>query len=291
MWSRRLAPALIRWAPEWSLAPLPGPVEVVYGPACQRGRSALDSAAMTELDSTRHAVRARLRELIAVSTPGDRLPSERELSLRWGVARMTVRHATDALVAEGLVERRQGSGTFVLPRTPLRFLGLTSFTQDMLERGLVPASRLVAFGVSTADPGLASRLRVPAGERVVGFTRVRLGSGEPMAVESVWIPASLVPGLEPADLDGSLYELLARRYGIVTGAASVTIEPVLPSAETRAELAIPDDQACLRLRMVDSDTRGRVVMAADCIYRGDRYQLSANVSGAAFSSITDRRAG
>ena len=111
-----------------------------------------------------------------------------------------------------------------------------------------------------------------------------------MAVESVWIPASLVPGLEPADLDGSLYELLARRYGIVTGAASVTIEPMLPDAETRAQLAIPDDQACLRLRMVDSDARGRVVMAADCVYRGDRYQLSANVSGAAFSSH-DRPAG
>lgn len=247
---------------------------------------------MTELDdSTRHALRARLRELIAVSAPGDRLPSERELSLRWGVARMTVRHATDALVAEGLVERRQGSGTFVLPRTPLRFLGLTSFTQDMQERGLEPGSRLLAFDVAPAEAGLAARLRVPAGERVVGFTRLRLGSGEPMAVESVWIAAALVPGLEPADLDGSLYELLARRYGIVTGAASVTIEPVLPDPETRERLAIPDDQACLRLRMVDADTRGRVVMAADCVYRGDRYQLSANVSGAAFSSLTDRRAG
>ena len=247
---------------------------------------------MTELDdSTRHALRARLRELIAVSAPGDRLPSERELSLRWGVARMTVRHATDALVAEGLVERRQGAGTFVLPRTPLRFLGLTSFTQDMHERGLVPGSRLLAFGVAPADAGLAARLRVPTGEPVVAFTRLRLGSGEPMAVESVWIAAALVPGIEPADLDGSLYDLLARRYGIVTGAANVTIEPVLPDAATRERLSIPDDQACLRLRMVDSDTRGRVVMAADCIYRGDRYQLSANLSGATFSSLTDRRAG
>ena len=247
---------------------------------------------MTELDdSTRHAIRARLRELISVSAPGDRLPSERELALRWGAARMTVRHATDALVAEGLVERRHGSGTYVLPRAPLRFLGLTSFTQDMLERGLAPSSRLLAFGVTAADVGLAARLRVAVGERIVGFTRLRLGSGEPMAVESVWIAAALVPGIAPDDLGGSLYELLAQRYGVVAGAANVTIEPVLPDAETRAHLAIPDDQACLRLRMIDSDGRGRVVMAADCTYRGDRYQLSANVSGAAFSSLTDRRAG
>ena len=232
-----------------------------------------------------------MRELIAGSRPGDRLPSERELSARWGIARMTVRHAMDTLVAEGLAVRRQGSGTYVAAQPMVRFLGLTSFTQDMRDRGLVPASRLLAFGIQPADATLAARLRVPPGERTVSFTRLRLGNGEPMAVETVWIPAMLIPGLEPADLDGSLYELLARRYRIATGAASVTIEPVLPDARTRALLAIPDDQACLRLRMIDSDARGRVVMVADCIYRGDRYQLSADIAGAAFSSVQARRAG
>ena len=242
-------------------------------------------------DSTRHALRARLRELIAASRPGARLPSERELALRWGVARMTVRHAMDALVAEGLAQRRQGSGTYVATPPVVRFLGLTSFTQDMHERGLVPSSRLLAYGVVAADPALAARLRVEPGSRLLAFTRLRIGSGDPMALESVWIPASYVPSLEPADLDGSLYELLARRYGIVTGAAEVTIEPVVPDAATRELLALPPDQACLRLRMVDADTRGRVVMVADCVYRGDRYQLSAQVSGAALASMHARRAG
>ena len=120
-----------------------------------------------------------MRELIAGSRPGDRLPSERELSARWGVARMTVRHAMDTLVAEGLVVRRQGSGTYVAAQPMVRFLGLTSFTQDMRERGLVPASRLLAFGVDPADATLAARLQVPPGERTVSFTRLRLGSGEP----------------------------------------------------------------------------------------------------------------
>jgi GntR family transcriptional regulator len=231
-----------------------------------------------------------MRELIAGSRPGDRLSSERDLAARWGVARMTVRHAMDTLVAEGLAERRHGSGTYVAPQPVVRFLGLTSFTQDMRERGLVPGSRLLSFTAAAADPGLAARLQVPAGERVLAFTRLRTGSGEPMAVETVWIAASLVPGLSPADLDGSLYELLARRHRIVTGAAQITIEPVLPDAATRALLTIADDQACLRLRMVDADTRGRVVMAADCVYRGDRYQLSAQVAAQALGGLAQRRA-
>jgi len=236
-------------------------------------------------------LRAQLRDLVAVSRAGDKLPSERQLSARWTVARMTVRRATDALVAEGLVERRLGSGTYVLPQPIVRLLGLTSFTQDMRQRGLVPSSRLIAFGPASAGGSLADRLRVPVGEPVVVITRLRLGSGQPMAVETVWVLHSRVPGIAAEDLGGSLYELLARRYQILTGSAGVEIEPTLPDARTRELLAIGPHQACLRLRMVDADQRGRVVMAADCTYRGDKYQLRAQVSGAAFTSVQDRRAG
>jgi GntR family transcriptional regulator len=242
-------------------------------------------------DSPRHALRARLRDLVATARVGDRLPSERELSLRWGVARMTVRHAMDALVAEGLVERRHGSGTYVVPRPFARVLGLTSFTQDMAERGLVAGSRLLQFGVIAADASLAADLRTGIGDRILTFTRLRSGSGEAMAVETVWIRAALVPGLRPEDLDGSLYALLAGRYRIVTGAARVRIEPVIPDPETRELLTIAADQACLRIRMVDEDTRGRVIMLASCVYRGDKYQLSADVTRVAFAPTQHRRAG
>lgn len=226
---------------------------------------------------TRQEVRALLRELIANAKPGERLPSERELSVRWSAARMTVRHATDALVTEGLVVRRHGSGTYVQARPVVRFLGLTSFSQDMHDRGLVPSSRLLAFGVATAGGSVARRLGVPENAAVLRFTRLRLGSGEPMAIETVWIRASLVPGLEERDLDGSLYELLASRYGLVPGFADVTIEPLVPDEDTRELLEIPPQQAALFMRMTDADTDGRVMMIADCIYRGDRYQLSAHV--------------
>lgn len=232
-----------------------------------------------------------MRETLRAARVGDRLPSERELSRRWGVARMTIRRATDALVADGLVERRHGSGTYVVPRPLVRLLGLTSFTQDMRDRGLVPSSRLLDFRTLTADAGLAGRLQVQVGEPVTRFTRLRLGSGEVMAVETVWIPAALIPGLRSEDLEGSLYEVLARRYRIVPGSASVTIEPVLPDPGTRELLGISREQPCLRLRMVDADPRHRVIMSADCVYRGDKYQLSADISGAAFAAAPAQRAG
>jgi GntR family transcriptional regulator len=241
--------------------------------------------------STRNALRAQLRELVAMANVGDRLPSERDLSERWGVARMTLRRAVDSLVAEGIVERRHGSGTYVTPQPFVRLLGLTSFSQDMRDRGLVPSSKLLAFRSVSADGNLAAQLRIPVGDDVLNFTRLRFASNDPMAVETVWLPARFAPGLERAELDGSLYEVLSERYRIITGAAKVSIEPVMPEPRIRELLAIPDDQACLRIRMIDSDVRGRVIMIANCIYRGDRYQLSADISGAAFAAGRIRRIG
>jgi GntR family transcriptional regulator len=203
---------------------------------------------------------------------------------------MTVRSATDALVAEGLVVRRHGSGTYVQTPPVVRFLGLTSFTQDMRDRGLEPASRLLWFSVEPADGDIAARLRVAVGESVHRFSRLRLGGGEPMAIETVAIASALVPGLVADDLAGSLYDLLATRYRLAPASADVTIEPMLPDRATRDALVIPASQACLFLRMVDADLRGRVLMAADCIYRGDRYQLNAHVPAAFGPALTAPRA-
>lgn len=238
---------------------------------------------VTVVESTRHTLRARLRELVASTEVGKSLPSERDLSAQWNVARMTIRRAVDALVAEGLVERRHGSGTYVTPQPFVRLLGLTSFSQDMRDRGLEPSARLLAYRVAAADSAIAAQLQISLGDPVVSFTRLRLGSGEAMAVETVWIPQALVPGINGSDLGGSLYELLGTRYHISPGAANVSIEPVLPDERVRELLTITEDQACLRIRMVDSDSRGNIIMIANCFYRGDKYQLTAQISGAAFS--------
>ena len=135
---------------------------------------------------------------------------------------------------------------------------------------------------------MATQLHIAAGDSVVSFTRLRLGSGEAMAVETVWIPQALVPGITGSDLGGSLYELLSSRYRISPGSANVSIEPVLPDERVRELLTIRENQACLRIRMVDSDSRGNIIMIANCFYRGDKYQLTAQVSGGAFASDHSR---
>lgn len=229
-----------------------------------------------------HRLRGELHALLESLRVGDRLPSERDLAQRWGVARETVRRVVDTLVGEGVLERRHGSGTFLVPRPQVRALGLTSFHSDMEARGLVPGTQVLSFRTIATPAAIASQLRMPVGDPAYHFTRLRLGSGEPIAVETTWLPVVVAPGLHESDLHGSLYELLALRHEILVGEAKVTIDPVLPDPRTREVLRIGADQACLRIRMVDLDDRGHVVMLAHCIYRGDQYQLTADVTGAAF---------
>jgi GntR family transcriptional regulator len=221
----------------------------------------------TSKTRTRDLLRGRLRDLIAELGPGRRLPSERDLSAEWGVARMTLRAAVDELVVEGL--------------PVLRVIGLTSFTHDMRSRGIEPSSRILDFRTITADDALATRLRIPVGSPVFWISRLRLGNDEPVAIESVCIPVSYAPQLTHDDLEGSLYEVLAARHGLVASAASMRIEPILPDPASADLLGIGAEQACLRVLMVDTDRSGRVVMLATCLYRGDKYQFRAEVSGAA----------
>src|SRR5688572_21603781 len=81
-----------------------------------------------------------LREAIEkrILGPDDALPSERQLAAELGVSRITVRKAIDGLISEGLLVSRQGSGNFVSTRIDKNFAKLTSFSEDMRARGLVP---------------------------------------------------------------------------------------------------------------------------------------------------------
>jgi GntR family transcriptional regulator len=238
--------------------------------------------AVDALESKVDDLHRRLLTLIEGRPVGSRLPGERDLAYQLSVARMTLRRAVDRLIIEGRLERRAGSGTYVTHPPYAKLLGLTSFTEDMISRGLVPSSRLLELRHMRATTAIAHRLRIPEGDTVIRFTRLRLASGEPMAVETVWIPAAYVPGLAAEDLTESLYELLRDRYGITTAAARAVLFPVSPDRRTAASLGIETSQACLRFEMTDLDQRGRVIMAADCVYRGDRYWLRVDLGATAF---------
>src|SRR6201746_2266571 len=171
---------------------------------------------------------------------GDALPPERRLAADLGVSRPTLRAVIDELVREGLLLRRHGSGTYVAEPKIALSLTMTSFSEDMSRRGMIPSSRVVAFEVTSAGAKLGQRLHLSPVEEVWVITRLRLADEETMAIEWLHAPRSFLPDLKREALaQRSFYELLRERRGIVIASGVQTIEPTVTSQEEADLLGVP----------------------------------------------------
>jgi GntR family transcriptional regulator len=232
-------------------------------------------SATSERGTTKQSeTRNQVLDLVEKLAVGDAIPSERQLSADLGVSRPTVRAALDELVREGQLVRRQGSGTFVSAPKIAQELTMTSFTEDMRRRGMVPASRTLDIRRTQAGAHLGRHLHVSPSEVVVVIERLRLADRETMAIETLHVAERLVPGLSAADLEqSSFYELLEGRYGIVIVGGEQTIEPTVTSEHESAALGVPLHSPAFVFERTTNDEDGAVVEYVRSIYRGDRYRL------------------
>jgi GntR family transcriptional regulator len=224
------------------------------------------------------AVGEQVIELIAELEPGAAIPPERELCVRFEVSRMTLRRAIEELVREGYLDRQHGRGTFVSQPKIAQPLTMTSFSEDMRRRGYVPGSRTLSMRRRSAGAQLGRRLEISPSAEVLVAERVRLADEQPMAIETLNVPAAFVPGLTADDLvDASLYELLESRYGIVISSGRQTIEPTVTD-ETESELLdVPLHTPAFLFERTSRQADGVAVEFVRSVYRGDRYQLVAEL--------------
>lgn len=215
-------------------------------------------------------VREYVRSLVNGGAPGSPTPSERELVHRFGVARMTVRQAMDALVVEGLLERIPGRGTFVARprRAPSQVLG---FSEEMARRGLRAESHTLLARVEHAGPGVARALGVAEGADVVHWRRLRRADGSPICIEDVYVEEAIVPGLLDTALPTSFYaELTARNLRPTWVEDAVSADAA--SGEEAEALDLTDGAPVLR-RQRRALADDRIVEVCRSVYRADRYTL------------------
>jgi GntR family transcriptional regulator len=223
--------------------------------------------------------RQRVLELIDQLQVGEAIPSERRLSSELGVSRLTLRAALDDLVRDGYLERRHGSGTFVSEPKIAQQLTLTSFSEDMRRRGMVAGSRTIELREMHAGAAVGRALNISPDARVVLIRRLRLADGEPMALETLHVPASVVPGLTREALeDSSFYELLERHYGVVIATGQQSIEPTVTNDEESELLGVPLHSPAFLFERTSRTADGETVEFVRSLYRGDRYRLVAELS-------------
>ncbi|MFC9917504.1 GntR family transcriptional regulator [Agromyces binzhouensis] len=226
------------------------------------------------------ALRRSLRDLVDAASPGDRLPPERNLIDDFGVARETLRRAIDELVVEGRLTRRHGVGTFVTRPKITQQFRVQSFTEDMRARGMTSSSRVVSGRVVLAGARIGNLLQISPGDKTLAIRRLRLADGEPMALETLHVPAALVPDLHVDDLsDRSLYETLATDYGIVIASGRQTIEATVTDADESRLLGVPQLSPALAVERVTWTADETRVEAVHSVYRGDRYRFEVDLIG------------
>jgi GntR family transcriptional regulator len=207
--------------------------------------------------------------------PGRQFLTEREVGERFGVSRVTANKALSHLVVEGVLEFRKGVGSFVRPGVLDHDLrSLMSFTRRATLAGKTPTTRVLRFAridAARASEAARTALQLEAGSRVYYFERLRLADGEPVILERRHLAARFCPRLTKARLQGSLYSVLTRHYGLQITAAAQSIQAVnLPPADARL-LRVEPGAAALRIRALGQAESP--LWLEETLYRGDRYEF------------------
>lgn len=213
-------------------------------------------------------------ELLLPETP---LPSEREIATLTDLSRVTVRKAIQSLADDGAVVQRHGSGSFVAAR-PVKveqsLSQLTSFTEDMSNRGMNTKALWLERGLFLSSPEEVAALGLKAGDSVSRLARLRTADARPMAIERASLPVDILPN--PTLVESSLYEAL-HDLGAPPVRAIQKITAINLDDYDADLLDVEPHTAGLKIERTSYLADARVVEFTRSIYRSDAYDFVAEL--------------
>jgi len=205
----------------------------------------------------------------------DKLPSESKLTELFQVNRNTVRQAISDLVAKGLVQKKNGVGSFVVGR-PFQAVKyslerISSFTDDMIRVGIVPQTKLIHKSVIEAPSEVAEKLMLGKEKLVILTERLRLGNRIPLVVERSYLPHKEYKDILKMRLTGSLYHLLTKKFRVDLHRSIQTFRATLLSGKDAKLLGVPPRSPGIFLESIIYDSKNIPVEVLHAFHRGDQY--------------------
>ncbi|WP_125705916.1 GntR family transcriptional regulator, LSA1692 subfamily [Lacticaseibacillus daqingensis] len=236
----------------------------------------------TKFDEVAAQLAARVREGRYATT--QKLPSEYDLAKEFGVSRLTVRKAIDALVQRQVLVKDPGKGTYVMSgHDPAKVesgrLGLQGFTEAAKAYGQTSRTEVLHYG-PLPDPSATVREKLELDRRldptVVSLTRRRFWGDDPMTLEQIVICAEYVRDALASDFAGSLFALLSQRVDIAY--SHQEIEAILVDAEMSRLLKVPVGDPLLRVASVTYTADAKPIFYDTSYYRADKYTFKSTLT-------------
>ena len=205
---------------------------------------------------------------------GDRIPAERQLAVKFGVSRMTLRQAIKTLEDEGILERRLGSGTYVASqKVQEKMSGIMSFTEITQANGQVPSSKLISYQVGQPSLSEKERLKLKANSDVLRMERIRYADDVPICHEVVTIPYYLVKNDSKENISTHLYETLAKNnYQI--GRVTEHISAAIANENDARLLKAKKGEALITRRQVTELSDGQPFEYTRARYVAERFEFT-----------------
>lgn len=211
-------------------------------------------------------IQEQLIEMIKVIglQPGDKIPSERELSEQLDASRMTIRHAVNELVRIGILERRSTKGTFLRTTQIERQIGRSSrlgLSQLLRANDVIPSSKLLHFDIMPCPQNIAMKLNLSQGDEIVVIERLRKADGYPFCIEKSHIPYAYVKGMnqEQFSSTASLYEILRKDHHIEIAGAEQNLSISYVTDEEANILEIEPGSAIIIIQTIAFDSNRRPI--------------------------------
>lgn len=233
--------------------------------------------------SYRSPIYLQLREVIRNKIedgeflPGMAIPSENDLADTYGINRMTVRNAIDALVSEGILKRVQGKGVYVVGNKVERDLEtLGGFTQTMRERNILPYTKVLVKALRKAGDKFAIIFGIQPEDEIYYIKRLCSADSEPISLDEIYIPKYIIPKLEGIDLSVfSLYEVYDFCNFNITEARQTLDLTQLDQKDARM-LGIDSELSVMLFESTSFDNKNRVVEFARTYTRGDKCNFNVH---------------
>lgn len=214
--------------------------------------------------------------------PGEAIPAERRLSERFRISVGTVRRAVDELVAENILIRQQGRGTFVASHNRER--EVFYFFHVVPERGpkLHPDVRLHAFARAKADRGIADALGISPGDAVFRIRNVLWLDGAPIIVDDIALPAAHFGGLTERrfrDRHSTIYNFYQEAFGISVIRTRERLRATKADAAIAELLGVPRGAPLLQIRRIALSYRDAPVEQRVSRVNTERHEYWADIGG------------